>query len=50
MVKELAHFPLNKKLNLLDIGVGSGCILLSILKEKKELKLQVFLGPFYYQI
>ena len=24
-----------KKLNILDIGVGSGCILLSILKERK---------------
>ncbi len=26
-----------KKLKILDIGVGSGCILLSILKEKKDL-------------
>jgi len=25
-----------KKLNILDIGIGSGCILLSILKEKKD--------------
>ena len=25
-----------KKLNLLDIGVGSGCIILSILKERKD--------------
>ena len=27
-----------KKLNILDIGVGSGCILLTILKEKKDFK------------
>ena len=29
---------LKKKLNVLDIGIGSGCILLSILKEKKDFR------------
>ena len=30
----LRIFPKNKQLRLLDIGVGSGCILLSLLKER----------------
>ena len=30
----LKIFPKNKQLQLLDIGVGSGCILLSLLKER----------------
>jgi len=30
----LTIFPKNKQLQLLDIGVGSGCILLSLLKER----------------
>jgi release factor glutamine methyltransferase len=30
----LRIFPKNKQLQLLDIGVGSGCILLSLLKER----------------
>ncbi len=32
----LKLFRNKSKINLLDIGVGSGCILLSILKEKKD--------------
>ena len=33
----LRIFRHKKKLNVLEIGIGSGCILLSILKEKKIL-------------
>ena len=37
LVEKVLKLTKNKnKLNLLDIGVGSGCILLSILKEKKN--------------
>ena len=32
----LKLFNVNSKLNMLDIGTGSGCILLSILKERKN--------------
>jgi len=32
----LKLFDVNSKLNMLDIGTGSGCILLSILKERKN--------------
>ena len=34
----LRIFRHKKKLNVLEIGIGSGCILLSILKEKKNFK------------
>ncbi len=37
IVEQVLNFTKNKKrLSILDIGVGSGCILLSILKEKKN--------------
>jgi len=37
LVEEVLMFTRNKKnLKILDIGVGSGCIILSILKEKKD--------------
>ena len=37
LIEEVLRLSKNKKkLKLLDIGVGSGCILLSILKEKKD--------------
>ena len=37
VIEEVLRLSKNKKkLNILDIGVGSGCILLSILKEKKN--------------
>ena len=37
IIEQVLEFTKNKlKLNILDIGVGSGCILLSILKEKKK--------------
>jgi release factor glutamine methyltransferase len=37
LVEQALEITKNKnKLNLLDVGVGSGCILLSILKEKKN--------------
>ena len=37
LVEQALELTKNKnKLNLLDVGVGSGCILLSILKEKKN--------------
>tara|TARA_B100001057_G_scaffold124615_1_gene123339 strand:- start:419 stop:1261 length:843 start_codon:yes stop_codon:yes gene_type:complete len=37
IVDEVLKLTKNKsKLNILDIGVGSGCLLLSILKEKKD--------------
>ena len=37
IVEEVLKFSQNKsKLRILDIGVGSGCLLLSILKEKKS--------------
>ena len=36
IVEEVLNLTKNKKLlNILDIGIGSGCILLSVLKEKK---------------
>ena len=39
IIEEALKFTKNKsKLKVLDIGVGSGCILLSILKEKKDFK------------
>ena len=34
--KVLKIFKNKSKINLLDMGVGSGCILLSVLKEKKN--------------
>ena len=37
LIEKVLKLTKNKnKLNLLDIGIGSGCILLSILKEKKN--------------
>ena len=37
LIEQILNFSSkNSKLNLLDIGVGSGCILLSILKERKN--------------
>ena len=37
IVEQVLKLTKNKlKLNVLDIGVGSGCLLLSILKEKKN--------------
>ncbi len=37
IIEQVIKFTKNKKnLKVLDIGVGSGCILLSILKEKKD--------------
>jgi len=37
LVEQALEFTKNKnKLNLLDVGIGSGCILLSILNEKKN--------------
>ncbi len=36
--ESLRIFRHKRKLNVLEIGVGSGCILLSILKEKKNFK------------
>ena len=37
LVEKVLKLTKNKnKLNILDIGIGSGCILLSILKEKKN--------------
>ena len=37
IIEQVLHIYKNKKkINFLDVGVGSGCILLSILKEKKD--------------
>jgi len=36
LVNEVINFYKNKSINILDIGTGSGCILLSILKELKR--------------
>ena len=37
LVEEILKlFNVNSKLNMLDIGTGSGCILLSILKERRN--------------
>jgi len=35
MIYKIVNFFKNKKINILDIGTGSGCVLLSILKELK---------------
>ena len=35
LIYKIVNFFKNKKINILDIGTGSGCILLSILKELK---------------
>tara|TARA_B100000900_G_C20547106_1_gene703038 strand:+ start:505 stop:1350 length:846 start_codon:yes stop_codon:yes gene_type:complete len=34
----LKNTPKNRKISILDIGTGSGCILLSLLKERKKFK------------
>ena len=36
MIYKVVNFFKNKRINILDIGTGSGCILLSILKELKD--------------
>jgi len=36
MIYKIVSFFKNRKINILDIGTGSGCILLSILKELKK--------------
>ena len=37
IIEQILKFTKNKNyLNILDIGVGSGCILLSVLKERKN--------------
>ena len=37
IIEQVLKFSKNKsKLNILEVGIGSGCILLSILKEKKD--------------
>ena len=39
ILEQVINFTKNKSnLNVLDIGVGSGCIILSILKEKKDFR------------
>lgn len=39
IIEQVINFTKNKSnLNVLDIGVGSGCIILSILKEKKNFR------------
>jgi release factor glutamine methyltransferase len=39
LIEEVLKYTKNKnKVNVLDVGVGSGCILLSILKEKKNFR------------
>ena len=38
LIYKVVNFYKNKKINILDIGTGSGCILLSILKELKNSK------------
>ncbi len=35
MIYKIVNFFKNKKINILDIGTGSGCVLLSILKDLK---------------
>ena len=34
----LKYIPAGKSLNILDIGTGSGCLIVSLLKERKECK------------
>ena len=44
VIEQVIKLTKNKlKLNFLDIGVGSGCIILSILKEKKIFVVQVLI-------
>ena len=34
--KALKYIPINKKMNILDIGTGSGCLVISLLKERSN--------------
>ena len=36
LIYKLIDFYKNKKINILDIGTGSGCIILSVLNERKN--------------
>ena len=36
--ESLKYIPFNKSINILDIGTGSGCIIISILNERKKCK------------
>ena len=38
LIYKIVNYFKNKSINILDIGTGSGCILLSILKELKNLQ------------
>ena len=38
IIEQVLKIYKKNKINFLDIGFGSGCILLSILKEKKDFK------------
>ena len=38
------------KLKILDIGIGSGCLLLSILKERKKFWLAPIINPPYCKV
>ena len=43
MVEKIINYSKDKILRILDIGTGSGCIIISLLKELKNLKVSAWI-------